>query len=326
MSVNPARKLRLPAIFVGGWALEQLWLFWIAPIVGAAIAGVVYSVFAEAPETVTDQGGYRLNGREQVICAWAMRPRSARRAKMKFPANLYQRIFVDRVTRSKLKQDQFALEVEHSVEYVAEHRKQVIQYSAIAIVVALVAWGIWYYRDRQHTEREEALAAAMDVMQAPVAPNAPAGQLFYTTDALKNAAAEKAFKGIIDKYSGSEESAIASSYLGAVSTDEGKLPDAEKYFKQAADSGSKQIASIGKLSLAQVYLSEGRRDEAEKLLRSLYESPTVLVSKEQAAISLARALSTTKPAETRKLLEPLRTGRSAVSQTAITLLSELPQK
>ena len=40
-SVNPARSTG-PAIFAGGWALAQLWLFWVAPIVGAAIAGVVY--------------------------------------------------------------------------------------------------------------------------------------------------------------------------------------------------------------------------------------------------------------------------------------------
>lgn len=49
MSVNPARSTG-PALFVGGWALEQLWLFWLAPIAGAVLAGVVYSVFAEAPE------------------------------------------------------------------------------------------------------------------------------------------------------------------------------------------------------------------------------------------------------------------------------------
>ncbi|HSS13790.1 MAG TPA: aquaporin Z [Rhizomicrobium sp.] len=40
-SVNPARSTA-PALFVGGWALQQLWLFWVAPIAGAAIAGFVY--------------------------------------------------------------------------------------------------------------------------------------------------------------------------------------------------------------------------------------------------------------------------------------------
>jgi aquaporin Z len=46
-SVNPARSTG-PALFVGGWALEQLWLFWIAPIVGAAAAGFVYRTLLES--------------------------------------------------------------------------------------------------------------------------------------------------------------------------------------------------------------------------------------------------------------------------------------
>lgn len=45
LSVNPARSTG-PAIFVGGWALGQLWLFWVAPIVGAALAGVVYPMIS----------------------------------------------------------------------------------------------------------------------------------------------------------------------------------------------------------------------------------------------------------------------------------------
>jgi aquaporin Z len=40
-SVNPARSTG-QALFVGGWALEQLWLFWVAPIVGAAIGGLIH--------------------------------------------------------------------------------------------------------------------------------------------------------------------------------------------------------------------------------------------------------------------------------------------
>ncbi len=49
LSVNPARSTG-PAIFVGGWALSQLWLFWVAPLVGAAVAGVVYPALAGKQE------------------------------------------------------------------------------------------------------------------------------------------------------------------------------------------------------------------------------------------------------------------------------------
>jgi len=45
-SVNPARSTG-PALFVGGWALEQLWLFWLAPLVGGALGGLVYHWLAD---------------------------------------------------------------------------------------------------------------------------------------------------------------------------------------------------------------------------------------------------------------------------------------
>jgi aquaporin Z len=48
-SVNPARSTG-PALLVGGEALMQLWLFWLAPIIGALIAGVVYRWFASEPQ------------------------------------------------------------------------------------------------------------------------------------------------------------------------------------------------------------------------------------------------------------------------------------
>lgn len=45
-SVNPARSTG-PALFVGGWAVKQLWLFWVAPLIGAAFAGILYKWFEE---------------------------------------------------------------------------------------------------------------------------------------------------------------------------------------------------------------------------------------------------------------------------------------
>ena len=44
-SVNPARSTG-PSLFVGGWAISQLWLFWVAPLIGAVLAGFIYPLVA----------------------------------------------------------------------------------------------------------------------------------------------------------------------------------------------------------------------------------------------------------------------------------------
>jgi len=49
-SVNPARSLG-PAVFVGGWALTQLWLFWVAPLIGAVLAGLIYPIVGGSQES-----------------------------------------------------------------------------------------------------------------------------------------------------------------------------------------------------------------------------------------------------------------------------------
>lgn len=52
-SVNPARSTG-PALFVGGWALQQLWLFWVAPLVGGVLGGSLYRWLSEEPSGVVE--------------------------------------------------------------------------------------------------------------------------------------------------------------------------------------------------------------------------------------------------------------------------------
>jgi aquaporin Z len=52
-SVNPARSTG-PAIFVGGWALQQLWMFWVAPLIGGALGGGIYWALFRSPEFTKD--------------------------------------------------------------------------------------------------------------------------------------------------------------------------------------------------------------------------------------------------------------------------------
>jgi aquaporin Z len=51
LSVNPARSTGT-AVVVGGWAIQQLWLFWVAPLLGGAIAGVAYPLLASTERPV----------------------------------------------------------------------------------------------------------------------------------------------------------------------------------------------------------------------------------------------------------------------------------
>ena len=233
---------------------------------------------------------------------------------------------MDRLTRKELKTDKFAQEVGHSVEFVAEHRQQLIRFGGIAlavVVLALVVYGFMQYRKGV---REDELRAALRVQEASVGQPGNEGMLSYPTQEEKNKAMVKAFTDFVNKYDGTDEGAVAHYYLGSVAAGSGNLSEAEKQFRTVADSGNKNYASLAKLSLATIYQSQGKQSDGENLLRGLVDKPTAFVSKEQATIALARYVAPKNPGEARKLLEPLRTDRGPVSRTALTALAEIPQK
>lgn len=232
-----------------------------------------------------------------------------------------------RFTRKELKGDKFALEVQHSVEYVSEHRRQVIRWGGIGAGVLLVVVAIFVYRSQEHQAREEMLFQAIRVENASVGSN-PNNQsdLNFPTDTERVKAAGKAFNEISAKYSGTEEGGVAEYFLGSNAADDGKLQEAEKHLKAAADS-SGPYSNVAKLGLARVYAAEGKLAEGEKVIQSVIDHPSVLISKEQATIELAELITKSDPQRARKLLEPLRTSpRVNVSRAAINDLGELPKQ
>jgi predicted negative regulator of RcsB-dependent stress response len=231
---------------------------------------------------------------------------------------------VDKLTRKELKSDKFALEVQHSVQYVSGHRQQVVRWGAPALVLVLIVAAVFYYRNYQHAARQEAVHEAMRIQNAGVGP--PQGEFIITFPSAeaRKAAVVKAWSELAAKYSGTEEGGIAEFFLGTNAADDGNLAEAEKHFKTAIDSSNGPYASLGKLALAQVYGGEGRIKEGEQLLQSVIEHPTVLVSKETATLALAELLKKTDPQRAKKLVEPLRTStRGAVSRAALAFDSDL---
>ena len=233
---------------------------------------------------------------------------------------------MDRLTRKELKSDRFAIEVQHGVEYVNEHRRLLVRWGSIAAGVLIIVLTVYLYRQHQHSVRQELLANAFKIQNAAVGQAGNEFMQTYPTQAEKDKASVKAFTDVAVKYPGTEEGEIAEYFLAASAADKGNMQEAERRFRLVVDSGNAAYASLAKLALAQIYQSQGKGAEGEKLIRSVMDKPTVLVSKEQATIALARLIAPAKPQEARKLLEPLRANeRSAVSRAALTALSDITQ-
>ena len=231
-----------------------------------------------------------------------------------------------RITRKELKADKFALEVEHTVTLFEEHRQEIVRYGGILLAVAVLGVGFYFYRGRQHAQREEALGRAIQVQETPVGSPTPGSTTITTfpTQQVKDDAASKVFTDLKNQYPGSAEGEIAQYFLGTIQANQGKLADAEKSFQEAAAKGDEKYASLAKLSLAEVYFAQSKIDQGKKVLDDLAAHPTVFVSKEQAQLTLARYLIPVRPAEARKILDGLRNAAGAAGQVALTLYGQLP--
>jgi predicted negative regulator of RcsB-dependent stress response len=159
---------------------------------------------------------------------------------------------VDKLTRKELKSDKFALEVQHSVEFVSQHRQQMIQWAVGALAVVLIVIGIVWYRSYQHSARQEALHAAMLIQNSTVGPSQSEYVVSFPTAQARETAVVKAWRDMATKYPGTQEGDIAEFFLGTNAADVGNLPEAAKHLQAAIDSGNGPYASEAKLALAQI--------------------------------------------------------------------------
>lgn len=233
---------------------------------------------------------------------------------------------MDRITRKELKTDSFALELGNTVTFFEEHQQEIARYGGILAAAAVLIAGYVVYQGHQHQARQLDLAKAIAVQEAPVGA-AGNGNLSFPTDEAKYAASTKAFGDLAKQFAGTSEGEIAQYYLASIEADRGNMVAAEKGFGEVAQKADAAYASLAKLALAQIYFSDGRNAQAEKVLRDLMAHPTILVSKEQATLALTQYLIHKDPAEARKLLEPLRISPvDAVRNVAVAQITEMPQQ
>jgi predicted negative regulator of RcsB-dependent stress response len=233
---------------------------------------------------------------------------------------------LDRQTRKDLKTDKFAEDVFDVFGWASAHKTEVVRYGAALITLVLIVVGVMYYNRSQATTREDALSKALRVDDATTGTTIEPTSMHFDTEAEKAKARMQAFTELSAKNSGTQEGAIADMYLASYAVDSGNQDEAERRYKRVVEDGPKPYASLARIALSQIYISEGKLADAEKVLRDAIANPSATVSKEQAQLALGEMLSSSNPTEAHKLLDPLRTSaRPTISRTAIVDSAKIAQ-
>jgi predicted negative regulator of RcsB-dependent stress response len=208
-------------------------------------------------------------------------------------------------------------------DYLQKHRQMVTRAIGAVLVVAFVGTAFYYYNVGQKEKRQLVLNKALAILNAPVTQQPLPFTLTYQAEPDKLKAQDAAFREVVKQFPGSNEAAIAHYYLGVSSADNGKLDEAAKSLNESIRTGDKEIQSVARMVMADVQVAQNKPLEAEKTLQSIIDNPTVLVSKDQATMSLARLVARRDLAKAKALLEPLRQKSPAISRSAVAVLGEI---
>lgn len=189
---------------------------------------------------------------------------------------------MDRQHRHDLKHDKFVDEIGALSSRAQENQRLLILIAGGLIAVAIIAYGIFFYRGQREEKAQLLLATAIETFDSPVGdpaqaqPGAPAPK--FKTEAERNVAAEKQFKEVQAQYSGTDAGDVAGLYLARLSVNKGDIASARKLFQQFIGSHNDNILVDGaKFSLYQLRIDNGEAAQvATELEAELAKADPVL--------------------------------------------------
>jgi predicted negative regulator of RcsB-dependent stress response len=213
------------------------------------------------------------------------------------------------ISPKELKRDRFVETVVHAEEYAVSHARN-LWIAALAIALALTAIFGWRFWSAEQAQKASvALEAAMKSYQArirtPGEPEEP-GEVTYVVEKIKYQDAQKKFDEVARNYSLTQQGTLARYYSALCSLRLDQKDKAGAELRSLAAGGNAEVASLAKLSLADMAVQAGKPDDAAKLLTDLIDHPTALVPRARAQIVLADVYRRTKPAEAAKLYEQIK--------------------
>lgn len=169
---------------------------------------------------------------------------------------------MDRQHRHDLKHDKFVDEIGVLSSKARANQRLLLGIACAGIAIALIAYGIYFFRSNREQNAQEALATAIETFDAPVG-EVPQGQPpqpgpRFKTDQERIAAAEKQFKAVQSEHPGSDASDVAGLYLARIATSRGDTATARKLLQEFVDDHKGNVLVGSALfSLYQLRLESG---------------------------------------------------------------------
>jgi predicted negative regulator of RcsB-dependent stress response len=226
-----------------------------------------------------------------VLCAGIARDETVRPAARLKRNSKEDPDTVDQQTKAALKQnDKFVTTTEHGIEWASENRKSVIVTTSLLFVAILVIVAFAVFYNKRSDAASVAYGAAMQEYQTPLAApgqQVPPGVKTYPGVAERAKAANALFMNCAEKYSIVPDGKVCRYFGGLTFIEANQNGPAEEALKQVSSSWNGDLASLAKLSLAQLYHQTGRDPQAIALYNELDGKPTTTVPAGLAKLQLA---------------------------------------
>lgn len=188
---------------------------------------------------------------------------------------------MDRQQRRDLKHDKFVDEIGSLSARARENQRLLFTVAGAAVIIAVLAYGIYFYRSNHEEKAQTALSAAIETMESPLLP-APGAQPVpgakFKTEAERTAAAEKQFKDVEASYGGTDAADVASLYEARIAADKGDVASARTRLQKFVNDHPKHVLVAGaRYSLYRLRIDGGEAPQvAQELQAELAKSDSSL--------------------------------------------------
>ncbi|PYQ63088.1 MAG: hypothetical protein DMF58_00060 [Acidobacteria bacterium] len=193
--------------------------------------------------------------------------------------------------RRELKHDRFVDEIGTLSTKARENQRFLLTITAAVVIIALGGYGMYFYRSSREQRAQLALGAAIETIDSPLqTPAQPIPGAKYKTEAERNGAAEKQFKDVQTKYSGTDAADVADLYLARFDAGRGDTTTARKLLDQfIRDHPNHVLVGSARFSLYQLRIENGEAGAVANELQAEINKTNPVLPPDTLLVLLAHA-------------------------------------